>query len=744
VSDTSRGSDQPQGEGWWQASDGRWYAPELHPSARPPASPPPGETPPTTPPATGTSGRETAYIPGPPAAGGQPPSAQPPATPPGQPDATQPSAPSGPPAAAPPSAPGGGQPPAQPPSAPPGPAGGGGGAAAGPPEKRGRGRTILLILLVLLLIGGAFGIWALLGSDEAAADEVRLQPIGETGEDPFTEPVAPEPAGSLLDFAARSDDAVPEDAAQVASYRAPDGAVPGIYGGTLNEAACDPDQLVAFLGADPERAQAWADVHRIAPEDISGYVSRLTPVHLGADTRVVDHLYRDGEAVAQQAVLQRGSAILADDRGTPRVDCYSGSPLTDPEPLETETFVGAPWDGFGAEQVIVVLGSPAQLDAFELTDVATGERFTRPVGSRGEADQAEDAEADDEDEGSATQDLQEDGPIDVNTDYEDQLLPERTEARYQFDAPDGAVMTLRVTNQRESQRRVRATVTSEGETYATFRTNPGAEESARIVLDHAGGGPFELILDEGPAAFTYIIELEVQQDAGQGVDAGDTFDTALDITNGQVVEGLLADRDRADLYLIDVEPGSVLRFDAEVDRASERRARFSLTLDGESLYTNRVNPGVDDETTVLLSGEDDGILEILVDEGPADYRFTVEFVPQEDGGVEGDAGDTLADARPIETGEDLAGEVGGRDPADWYLFEVPDAAFTLSVTIPADAERRVRISVQDADGSVVATERVNPGASATLELEGEPGEEFRLLMDEGRATYEFRIDGGGG
>jgi hypothetical protein len=28
-------SDTPQGPGWWQASDGRWYAPELHPDAQP-------------------------------------------------------------------------------------------------------------------------------------------------------------------------------------------------------------------------------------------------------------------------------------------------------------------------------------------------------------------------------------------------------------------------------------------------------------------------------------------------------------------------------------------------------------------------------------------------------------------------------------------------------------------------------------------------------------------------------------
>lgn len=39
-------SDQSQGPGWWQASDGKWYAPEQHPDYRPPVPPP---VPPPTP-----------------------------------------------------------------------------------------------------------------------------------------------------------------------------------------------------------------------------------------------------------------------------------------------------------------------------------------------------------------------------------------------------------------------------------------------------------------------------------------------------------------------------------------------------------------------------------------------------------------------------------------------------------------------------------------------------------------------
>ncbi len=33
-------SDASQGPGWWQASDGKWYAPEQHPDYKPPPPPP--------------------------------------------------------------------------------------------------------------------------------------------------------------------------------------------------------------------------------------------------------------------------------------------------------------------------------------------------------------------------------------------------------------------------------------------------------------------------------------------------------------------------------------------------------------------------------------------------------------------------------------------------------------------------------------------------------------------------------
>ncbi len=59
-------SDTPQGQGWWQASDGKWYPPEQRPGpVTPPAAPPPAGPPPATPPSMGPPPGPSPQVPGP-------------------------------------------------------------------------------------------------------------------------------------------------------------------------------------------------------------------------------------------------------------------------------------------------------------------------------------------------------------------------------------------------------------------------------------------------------------------------------------------------------------------------------------------------------------------------------------------------------------------------------------------------------------------------------------------------------
>ena len=586
---------------------------------------------------------------------------------------------------------------------------------------------------MLLLALGAFAASVFVFGDEAAADVV-LEPVGAAGDSPFTDPVAAEPAGSLADYAAAGAELDMVAASDDSGYLTADGSVPGIYGGSLNEQACDVELLAQFLAEQPERAEAWASVLEISPQDIGAYLDGLTPVHLGADARVVNHGFTDGEAVPRESVLQRGTAVLVDVNGVPRVNCYSGSPLREAEPVSGESFSDGGWDSFDPGQVLVVDPAPQPVEEFEIEDIETGELFTRPAGTTGDADR------------SGTVDLVDDGPIELNTSYDDTLFDDREEARYLFDVPDGAILTVSVANQRDSEHSLDTRVTTGGDTlFQERRLSPGDELEAVLIRGHDGGGEFEIEFSRGPAAFEFEIALDHQQDAGQDGDAGDSFDTAFEIEAGETYEGLLGDQDGTDLFLLDLQPGTELEFEVEAARENESRFDVAVTRDGDTLLRQRrIDPGASYADTVLFSGDDTGVLELefsLRSSGPVHYRFTADLVAQADGGQPGDAGDERTDAREVTVGEQLAGQIGDFDGDDFYTFESTAEHMEIVVINAPDSDGRIDAVVEDDNTNTLDRERrVDPGQEAVLTFESEPGAEHLLqFSDRGRADYTFEI-----
>lgn len=159
------------------------------------------------------------------------------------------------------------------------------------------------------------------------------------------------------------------------------GNVPGLYGGTRDMAACDPEQLIGFLESNPDKAAAWADVQGIQPSEIRQFVGRLTPVVLMRDTRVTNHGFADGKAKPHQSVLQAGHAVFVDEFGVPRAKCSCGNPLAPPIPAKvTPEYVGTTWPGFDPAQIVVVIATDAVDNGFVIVDLGTGDLVTRPIG----------------------------------------------------------------------------------------------------------------------------------------------------------------------------------------------------------------------------------------------------------------------------------------------------------------------------------------------------------------------------
>lgn len=266
--------------------------------------------------------------------------------------------------------------------------------------RRARSRALIAIAVVAALaaaLGVGFWLRSALGevppTDAAADPVVVLEAAAAPGEAPFTTSVvAPEhsPDAVLTEtIVARTVEIIEQAASDATGAPAVTGTAPGLYGGSGELGACDPQALVAFFADEEGKAAAWAGVLGIAPSTISTFVAGLTSVVLTADTLVTNHGFAaDGAATARQSVLQAGTAILVDPRGLPVVRCACGNPLLPPQvtgaTADAET-LGTPWDGLDLERVVSISAAPDDVVSFTVADLVTGDLIDVPAGASGSA-----------------------------------------------------------------------------------------------------------------------------------------------------------------------------------------------------------------------------------------------------------------------------------------------------------------------------------------------------------------------
>ena len=196
-------------------------------------------------------------------------------------------------------------------------------ASGGSQAKRPAWPFIAIGLLLVAAI--AVGLVLLLGGDdEAEAQTVQFQAPTDAGEDPFTRPT---------DVRGETRVRLPANAA-------------GPFGGTGSDLVCDRELLIRSLRARPDRMREWARVLGVEPNirAVARYIRRLRPVTLTRDTRVTNHNFVNGRAVAYQAILAAGTAVLVDRRGVPVVRCRCGNPLLEPIYIPTAKCFGCPPD----------------------------------------------------------------------------------------------------------------------------------------------------------------------------------------------------------------------------------------------------------------------------------------------------------------------------------------------------------------------------------------------------------------
>ncbi len=163
------------------------------------------------------------------------------------------------------------------------------------------------------------------------------------------------------------------------------GGTPGVFGASAEGEVCDVGGLVTALQANPRVADGWASVHGLDENTIGSFVAELTPVILLRDTAVTSFGWSDGWITPRQSILQRGTAVLIDRRGSPVTRCLSGSPLRAPQTLPaTPDFQGDAWKGFTRASTVEIVAATGDVTEFVLIDVQTGIPIRRTAGINGQ------------------------------------------------------------------------------------------------------------------------------------------------------------------------------------------------------------------------------------------------------------------------------------------------------------------------------------------------------------------------
>ncbi len=286
-----------------------------------------------------------------------------------------------------------------PPTPPQGPYGG---PPPGPGQpKRGKGTLFAVLGTIAVLAIAAAAFFVLTSGDDdddpeaggGDGDELFLEAITDAGDNPWTDnaDVANEDL-DRLDIAIGDVPEVDEDDADDKGIPVA-GDEPGLFGGVRGEVQCDKDELATQLTDDDTKAEGFAAVHDVDADDVGDFVGELTAVILRHDTRLTDHGFVGDAAESFQAVLERGTAVLVDSEGVPRVRCASGSPLAEPESVSADVKVrGTEWPGFDQDRLLVIEPADDAVDAFVLIDNDDEDVFVRTAGTAGDSD--EDADAD--------------------------------------------------------------------------------------------------------------------------------------------------------------------------------------------------------------------------------------------------------------------------------------------------------------------------------------------------------------
>ncbi len=212
-----------------------------------------------------------------------------------------------------------------------------------------------------------------------------------------------------------------------------------------------------------------------------------------------------------------------------------------------------------------------------------------------------------------------------------------------------------------------------------------------------------------------------QNDAGKGVDAGDTF-PGLTVAPGNNYHGWFMNDDAKDYYNINLTHGQMLTINLTVGNTVTDHKEYIRIYDASRAQVaemaDEISPGVKGTIQYTSSYETPGIYYFLVDGASNDYKFDVGIQNQTDAGTQLDAPETFEHAINLKTGS-YNGWLADADKADMYNISVKaNNVFTVNFTAGTGGTSAMAMEVYDAAKVKITTLSSVPDVKATYTLPG--------------------------
>ena len=207
-------------------------------------------------------------------------------------------------------------------------------------------------------------------------------------------------------------------------------------------------------------------------------------------------------------------------------------------------------------------------------------------------------------------------------------------------------------------------------------------KTLEYVADSTGIWYIKVSRTSGEGKYQLSVDIENQNDADSGRDAGDSYQEAIPISDGTFT-GLLKAGDNDDYYSIEVEKGQLISLQLTIPgNASYHLALFNPSRSSRGSSITQL-----DTKTLEYVADSTGIWYIKVSRtsGEGKYQLSVDIENQNDADSGRDAGDSYQEAIPISDGT-FTGLLKAGDNDDYYSIEVEKGQLiSLQLTIPGNA-----------------------------------------------------------